>query len=199
MKTRMWMVLAGIALAIVAAIAIAPAVLARGPAGGYGPGMNRAQMMDGTPGPGMGMRGAMRPMQGRRGGMGGPQQSLVAVAADTLGVTPADLIAQLQGGKTIAQVAVERNVALNTIVDAIVATRQARMAEAVAAGRMTQAQMDTMLATMKTNVTARLNQPGTAQGGGPGSGFVDEDGDGVCDHAGSGRMGNGSMRGRAQP
>ena len=69
MKTRMWMVVVGIALAIVAAIAIAPAVLARGPAGGYGPGMNRAQMMDGMPGPGMGMCGGMGPMQGRRGGM----------------------------------------------------------------------------------------------------------------------------------
>jgi hypothetical protein len=127
--------------------------------------------------------------------MGGPQQSLVAVAAEKLGMTQVELVAQLRGGKTIAQVAAERKVALNTIVDAFVAPRQARMAEAVAAGRMTQAQVDTMLATMKTNVAARLNQPGTAQGGG----FVDEDGDGVCDHAGSGPMGNGPMRGRAQP
>jgi hypothetical protein len=199
MKTRTWMVVAGIALAIVAAIAIAPAVLAQGPAGGYGPGMNRAQMMDGTPGPGMGMRGGMGPMQGRRGGMGGPQQSLVAVAADTLGMTQADLIAQLQGGKTITQIAAEKKVALDTIVNAFIAPRKAYLEALIANGQLTQAQMDTMLATMKANVTARLNQPGTAQGGGPGSGFVDEDGDGVCDYAGSGPMGSGSMRGRAQP
>jgi hypothetical protein len=147
----------------------------------------------------MGMRGGMGPMQGRRGGMGGPQQSLVAVAAGKLGMTQADLIAQLQGGKTIAQVAAARNVAPNTIVDAFVATRQARMTEAVAAGRMTQAQADAMLATMRTNVTARLNQPWSPQGNGPGAGFVDQNGDGVCDHAGSGRMGAGPMRGRAQP
>ena len=199
MKTRMWMVVAGIALAIVAAIAIAPAVLARGPAGGYGPGMNRAQMMDGTPGPGMGMRGGMGPMQGRRGGMGGRQQSLVAVAAQQLGVNQADLVVQLQGGKTIAQVASEKNVALDTIVNAFVATRQARMAQAVAAGRMTQAQADAMLATMRANVTARLSQPWSPQGPGAGTGFTDQNGDGVCDYAGSGRMGSGPMRGRAQP
>lgn len=184
-KTRTWLTLAGIALAIVAAIAVAPAVWAQGPVGGFGPGMHRAQMIDGTPGP------------GNRMGMRGPQQSLVAVAADTLGMAQADLIAQLQGGKTIAQVASEKNVALDTIVSAFVATRQARMAEAVAAGRMTQEQADAMLATMRANVMARLSQPWSPQG--PGAGFTDEDGDGVCDHAGSGRMGGEPMRGRAQP
>jgi hypothetical protein len=189
MKTRTWLTLAGIALAIVVAIAVAPAVWAQGPVGGFGSGMNRAQMVDGTPGPGNRM--------GMRGQMGGPQQSLVAVAADTLGMTQADLIAQLQGGKTIAQVASEKNVALDTVVNAFVATRQARMAQAVAAGRMTQEQADAMLATMRANVTARLSQPWSPQG--PGAGFTDEDGDGVCDHAGSGRMGGGPMRGRAQP
>jgi len=196
MKTRTWMTLAGIALAIVVAIALAPAVLAQGVIGGYGPGMNRGLMMDGTPGPGygMGMRGGMGPMQGVPGRMGGAQQSLVAVAADTLGLTQVDLIAQLQGGKTIAQVAADRNVALNTIVDAFVATRQARMATAVAAGRMTQAQVDTMLTPMRANVTARLSQPWSPRG--PGAGFIDQNGDGVCDYAGSGRMGGGRMGGR---
>jgi hypothetical protein len=189
MNTRTWLTLAGIALAIVVAIAVAPSVWAQGPVGGFGSGMHRAQMSDGTPGPGTG--------RGMRGQMGGPQQSLVAVAADTLGITQADLIAQLQGGKTIAQVAREKNVALDTIVNAFVATRQARMAQAVAAGRMTQEQADAMLATMRANVTARLNQPWSPQG--PGAGFTDEDGDGVCDHAGSGRMGGGPMHGRAQP
>ncbi len=124
--------------------------------GGFGSGMHRAQMMDGTPGPGNRM--------GMRGQMGGPQQSLVAVAADTLGMTQADLIAQLQGGKTIAQVASEKNVALDTIVNAFVATRQAHMAQAVAAGRMTQEQADAMLATMRANVTARLSQPWSPRG-----------------------------------
>jgi hypothetical protein len=54
----------------------------------------------------------------------------------------------------------------------------------IAAGRMTQAQVDRMLATMRAHVTERLSQPWSAQG----PGFIDQDGDGVCDYAGSGRM-----------
>jgi hypothetical protein len=175
MNTKRWIALAGVALALVIAVVLAPAVLAQGPGGGMGPGGNR-------------------PGYGR--GMGGPQQSLVAVAADKLGMTQADLVAELRSGKTIAQVAAGKQVALDTIVDAFVTTRAERLDAAVAAGRMTQAQADTMLATMKANVTARLSQPWSPQGNGPGSGFVDQDGDGVCDHAGSGQMGGGP-RGRA--
>jgi hypothetical protein len=183
MTTKRWIALAGVALALLIAVVLAPAVLAQGPGPGYRLG---GGMGSGGTGPGYGR------------GMGGVQQSLVAVAADTLNMTQVDLVTMLRNGRTIAQVAAERNVAPTTIVDAFVSTRQARMAEAVTAGRMTQAQADTMLATMRANVTARLNQPGTAQGGGPGSGFVDEDGDGVCDHAGSGPMGNGPRAGRPQ-
>lgn len=163
MKTRTWIALAGIVLAVVVAIALAPAVLAQGPAGGFGPGQAQGRMLGGGPGTGMGPHGGMGGMHGQ---MSGPQQSLVAVAADTLGMSQAGLIAQLQAGKTIAQVASDKNIALDTIVNAFVATRQARKAEAVAAGRMTQAQADAMLATMKANVTARLSQPWSPQGPG---------------------------------
>ena len=185
MNTKRWIALGSVALALVIAFLLAPAVLAQG--NGYGPGGGM-----GPGGPGLGY--------GR--GMGGPQQSLVAVAAEKLNMTQADLVTELRSGKTIAQVAEGKQVALNTIVDAFVATRQARMAEAVTAGRMTQAQADTMLATIRTNVTARLSQTWSPQG--PGSGFIDQNGDGVCDHAGSGRMGGGRMgggpmRGRANP
>jgi hypothetical protein len=174
------MVLAGAALAVVAALALGSAVLAQGPAG-YGPGGIMMGGMSGA-GCGMGMRGGMEPI--------GPANSLVAVAAEKLGMTQADLVAQLHSGKTIAQIATDKNVALTTIVDAFIAPRKAHLETLVANGQLTQAQMDTMLATMQANVTARLNQPGTPQGCGPGAGFVDANGDGVCDHAGSGRMGN---------
>jgi hypothetical protein len=195
MKTRRWLTLAGIALAVVVAIAVAPAVLAQGPMGGFGPGQTQGRMGGGMPGAGNGM-GQNGGMGGMGSQMGGRQQSLVAVAADTLGMTQADLIAQLQGGKTITQVAGEKNVALDTIVNAFVATRQARMAQAVAAGRMAQTQADAMLATMRANVTARLSQPWSPEAPGAGTGYADQDGDGVCDNAGSGGMGAGRMRGR---
>lgn len=188
MKTRVWLILAGIVLALVVAITFAPAAWAQGPAGGFGPGQAPGRMAGS--GPGMGRRGGMG------GQMGGPQQSLVAIAAQQLGIDQADLIAQLQGGKTIAQVAGEQSVPIDTIVNAFVATRQARMAQAVANGRMTQAEADAMLATMRANVTAQLSQPWSPQGPGMGPGYADANGDGVCDNAGSGRMGTGRMRGR---
>ena len=181
MKTRIWLVLAGIAMALVVAITFATAAWAQGPAGGFGPGQGQGRMAGG--GPGMGRRGGMG------GQMGGPQQSLVAIAAQQLGIEQADLVAQLQGGKTIAQVASEKNVPLDTIVNAFAATRQARMAQAVANGRMTQAEADAMLATLRANVTARLSEPWSPQGPGAGAGYTDANGDGVCDYAGSGRMG----------
>jgi hypothetical protein len=176
------MTLAGVALALAIAVVLAPAVLAQATGAGYGLGSGRGP---GGSGPGYGH------------GMGGPQQSLVAVAADKLGLTQAALLNELQSGKTIAQVADSKQVALNTIVDAFVAMRQTRMAQAVAAGRMTQAQADAQLATVRANVTARLSQPWSSQG--PGTGFVDQNGDGVCDNAGSGRMGGGRMRGGTNP
>jgi hypothetical protein len=174
------MILAGVALALAIAVVLAPAALAQATGAGYGPG--------GGSGP-----GGNGPGYGR--GMGGPQQSLVAVASDKLGMTQADLVTELRNGKTIAQVAESKQVAANTIVDAFVATRAEQLNTAVAAGRMTQAQADAMLATMRANVTARLSQPWSPQGNGPGSGFVDQNGDGVCDNAGSGRV-DGGPRGR---
>ncbi len=190
MKTRVWLTIAGIALAMMVAITFAPAVWAQGPAGGPGMGQAQGGMRSG---PGMGRRGGMGGMGAQNGGQ---QQSLVAVAAQQLGLERADLLAQLQGGKTIAQVADERHVALDTIVNAFVATRQARMAQAVANGRMTQAQADAMLATVRATATARLSQPWSPQGPGAGAGYADANGDGVCDNAGRGPAGAGRMDGR---
>lgn len=139
--------------------------------------------------------------------MGGPQTSLITVAADKLGMTQADVVAQLSANKTIADLAAEKNVALDVIVDAFLAPRVTQLNAAVAAGTLTQAQADAMLAAMRANITPRLSQPWTARGPGargqgargqgdgtPGGAFVDANGDGVCDEMPEG--GRGGMRGR---
>ena len=185
MKTRIsWITLAGVAVALALAIILAPSAFARGSGSGYGPGT------------GMGPGGG--PGYGR--GVGGPQSSLVAVAAQQLNMTQADLVAELRSGKTIAQVAADKHVAVDTVADAFVATRAERLQAAVAAGRLTQAQADAQLATIKASVTARLSAPWSPRGNGTGTGFVDQDGDGVCDNAGgqpgAGRMGGGPRGGR---
>lgn len=79
--------------------------------------------------------------RGMGGGMGGPQNSLVAIAAQVLGLDQTDLVATLNSGKTIADVAEEKGVAQDKIVDAFVAARKAAMDQAVASGRMTQGRL----------------------------------------------------------
>jgi len=99
----------------------------------------------------------------------GPQNSLVAVAAHVLGMSQSDLVAELSD-KTIAQVAQEKGVALDKIVDAFLAPRVTALQSAVEDGRLTQAQADQMLAIMKTHVTEQLSEAWTPQGSGTGSG-----------------------------
>jgi hypothetical protein len=175
MKTRTWIILAAVALVALLAFTLTPAAWAQGPAGAFGPRQMQGRMAGG------------RGNGGQAGQMGGPQQSLVGIAAQQLGLERTDLVAQLQAGKTIAQVAGERNVAPDTIVNAFVAERQARMAQAVANGRMTQAEADAMLATARATATARLSEPWSPRGPGAGAGNAGK-GDGTC--------GAGQMRGR---
>src|SRR5512142_467185 len=107
---------------------------------------------------------AQGPQTGGPGGWGGPQNSLVAVAAKVLGVDQPTLVSTLNSGKTIADVAKDKGIALDKIVDAFLAPRVEYLKSAVTAGRFTQAQVDAWLATMKTNVTAQLNTKFTPRG-----------------------------------
>jgi F0F1-type ATP synthase membrane subunit c/vacuolar-type H+-ATPase subunit K len=134
-----------------------------------------AQPLEAGRGPGNGGNGT------GGGGMGGPDSSLVAVAATTLGMARTDLAAELNTGKTIAAVAKERGVDPVKIVDAFLAIRAAALQEAVAEGRLTQAQADAMLENMRIQVTEQINTPFHPGGNGYGNG----DGDGVCDGTGS--------------
>jgi hypothetical protein len=160
-----------VVVAVVAVVGFGAVALAQGPqpptpgTGGWGPHMGG--------GLGMGGFGGM---------MGGAQYSLVAVAAKTLNISEADLLKELQNGKAIADVAKSKGVALDKIVDAFVAPRVPMMQSMVSSGRITQEQMNTMLATMKANITAQLSNKYTPNGFGMmGSGFMDADSDGVCD------------------
>ena len=162
---------------IAAVAAIAGAIVFTNSALAQTPEPVQAAQSTAVRGYGMGML-----MQGR---MGGQSNSLVAVAAQTLNMSQTDLVAALNSGKTIADVANEKDVALDKIVDAFIAPRAQALQEAVSAGRLTQAQADANLAAMKANVTAQLSAEFTPRGYGAGTGFVDSDGDGVCDNMGT--------------
>jgi hypothetical protein len=137
-----------------------------------------------------------------RGNWGGPDNSLVAVAARVLGMDQTALVAELNTGKTIADVAKAQGVAIDKIVTAFVQPHVDWLTQAVKDGKITQAQADQSIATMKANLTTQLNSPFTPRGNGRGAGqgFVDANGDGVCDvggqtpQSGQGQRGQG-MRG----
>jgi hypothetical protein len=97
-------------------------------------------------------------MGGGRWGGGGLGNSPVAVVAEELGLTPTELITELQAGKTIVEVATEKNVEVATLVDAILAPRTERLNELVAAGQLTQAEVDARLANLRVDIIERLNQ-----------------------------------------
>jgi hypothetical protein len=119
-----------------------------------------------------------------RGDWGGPDNSLVAVAAEVLGMDRTTLAAELNTGKTIADVAKANGVALDKIVTAFVQPHADWLNQAVKDGKITQAQADQYIATMKANITAKLSAPFTPRGNGNGQSFIDANGDGVCDVCG---------------
>jgi hypothetical protein len=78
-------------------------------------------------------------------------------AADYLGLTEAQLRSELEGGKTLAQVAQAHGKTTNGLIDALVAAAKKRLDQAVAAGRLTQSQANEMLNGLRDRMGALVN------------------------------------------
>jgi hypothetical protein len=107
-----------------------------------------------------------------RGDHGGPgsmgRGASLTTIATALKMTEADLQSALQSGKTVAALATEKGVALQTIVDALIAEQKTLLQQAVTDGRLTQAQADTRLAELQTQLPTQLSTaftPGMHGGG----------------------------------
>ena len=109
--------------------------------------------------------------------------SMVDAVAVLTGMEVADVVAELQSGKTYADLAKAQS-----IVDVMLAARSEALAQAVADGRFTQEQADTMLAQMATDLMDQVNAPWMAQGVGNSTQF-----DGTQPLDGSGFRGNGAQ------
>lgn len=95
---------------------------------------------------------------------------LDATAAQALGILPADLDTELQGGKSIAQVAAEHNVDLTKVTDALGADLTKRIDDAVAKGTLTTQQADQAKQRLPMTVDKFVNrQGGPAHGATAGS------------------------------
>ena len=107
------------------------------------------------------------PFFGGRGFRGGPFHGPghggfgeLDVAATYLGVTEASLHDSLMSGKSLAQVAKDKNKSVDGLVDAIVAEQKKELAAAVAAGRLTDSQRDSIEQGLAARVKAMVNGEG---------------------------------------
>jgi polyhydroxyalkanoate synthesis regulator phasin len=78
-------------------------------------------------------------------------------AASYLGLTEDQLRTELQSGKTLADVAKAQNKSVDGLVDALVADAKKHLDDAVADGRLTNAQEAQILADLKQRITDRVN------------------------------------------
>jgi len=114
-----------------------------------------------------------------RGGHGGGGGIDMAAAAAALGISEDELQTQTQAGQTLADIAEAEGVEQADLVDALVAAAKTRLAEAVTAGRLTQAEADSRAADLETRITDSLDElcgPGGRGGRGPAGDGATEDG-----------------------
>lgn len=87
-----------------------------------------------------------------------------AAAAKALGLTEAELRTKLQSGSSLAQIAGAQKVPVDTLVKALVEVAKTHLAADVTAGRLTQAQADSMAADLTQRITDRVNRTRPAHG-----------------------------------
>jgi hypothetical protein len=113
-------------------------------------------------------KGLMGPHMGFK-GRGGT--SLVGAAADELDMSVQDLLAELQDGKSIADVANEKGVDAQAIADAYLTQLEEHLTQAVEDGKITQKLADSMLEQARETVPEQLENtwedfgPGKLRGG----------------------------------
>ena len=84
----------------------------------------------------------------------------IDAAASYLGLTEAQLHSELEGGKTLAQVAQAHGKTVDGLVDALVAATRKHLDDAVAAGRLTAAQETEMLSGLRDRISSLVNSRG---------------------------------------
>ena len=117
--------------------------------------------------------GAILPLRCNRGLRDAAPARLERIAAEALKLTPTQLFEQLHSGKTLEEIAEAQGVELQTVVDAMNAERiqamKDQIAQAVADGKITQAQADWMLEGIEKGYMP-MGRGGFGKFGGPGRG-----------------------------
>jgi len=82
----------------------------------------------------------------------------IAISAQTIGVTPQDLVGELRSGKSIAEVAGEHDVSTQSVIDALVTAADAKITLAVANHRITSQQGAWLEGVVPGFVTKQVNR-----------------------------------------
>ncbi|MBN1629170.1 MAG: hypothetical protein JW990_05370 [Thermoleophilia bacterium] len=90
----------------------------------------------------------------------------IDAAATALNMDAADLAAERQAGKSLADVAASKGMSTESLISALLATREAALADAVTSGRITQEQADYMLDNMRANIADHIDDTEVGPRGG---------------------------------
>lgn len=93
-------------------------------------------------------------------------------AAEYLGMDRLQLMNALSGGKTLAALARDRSKSVNGLIDAMVAATGKRLDEAVANGKLTEADKKEVLADLKGRITRLVNEGFRVHRAKPGAYFI---------------------------
>jgi len=104
---------------------------------------------------------AVRGPGARFGGMGMTQTR--DAAAKALGMTPEKLQTELRSGKSLAQVAKNQKVGVDTLVKAMVAAARLELSKAIKDGTLTQARADKMETSLTRRITDSVNRVRTGR------------------------------------
>jgi lambda repressor-like predicted transcriptional regulator len=87
----------------------------------------------------------------------------IDVVSKLLDMTPEEIQAERQAGKSLVQIAAGKNVTEEVLINAIIAEKEAATKELVTAGTITQEQADLRLTQMKENVKLAVNRTTVGQ------------------------------------
>ncbi len=104
-------------------------------------------------------------------GMGMRMRAGLDEVAGIIGISPSALRTELQGGKTLAEIATSHGVSQSTLVSKLVSVAKSRIAGAVKAGRLTQAQADRITTNLQSRITALVTRSWPMEGRGFRGGF----------------------------
>ncbi len=133
-----------------------------GGSGGSARGKNQKAPFDNQP-PAAGNNRGNNLDGGPTGGRGLIGQELEKVSS-TLGMSPDELLSQLKSGKTLAQIAGEKGVPTQTLVDTILEPAKQLLSNQVEKGNLTQEQADQRLQQLRTRAEDFINNGGPLRG-----------------------------------